>query len=48
MRNIHNCYVLVTLDKPERVGVCGKEVCFNFKVFCKRLLSTIWKVCIRL
>lgn len=48
MRNIHNCYVLVTLDKPERVGVHGRKVCFDFNLFCKRLLSTNWKVCIRL
>ena len=40
MRNIHNCYVLVTLDEPERVGAHGEKTCFNFNMFCKRLLST--------
>lgn len=50
MRNIHNCYVLVTLYEPERVGVHGEKACSNFNVFCKRFLGTmtIQKICIRL
>lgn len=33
MRNIHDCYILVTLDKLERADVHGKKECFNFNVF---------------
>lgn len=47
MRNIHNCYLFVTLDKLERVGVHGKSVLVLMCFTCKRL-STIWKVHIRL
>lgn len=33
MRNIDSCSILVTPAKPGRVGMHGKEACFNLMHF---------------